>query len=180
MNSKERVVEAVNLLIQAPNYSKLINEVTSILEGWATHPMTYANHLSPLNALIDVGVSDRSAFERLVKLIEEKRKLVPETKRVDYQREYMAERRARIAKAVELREMTHGAFSATERRKAYEKDVTARWAKAREEFIAAKGGLTWAQRHEAAGEFWAGIDATLNDNLATERARKRGAGALSS
>ena len=49
--SNKRVVDAVNFLIEAPNYSSLLQEMTRIIEHWDTHPMYYGGHLSPLNAM---------------------------------------------------------------------------------------------------------------------------------
>lgn len=171
--TKEQIVEAVNILITADGYGKLLHEMTTILEEWAAHPMQYAGKLAPLNALLDVGVSNRGAFERIIKIVEAKRRLIPEVRRVDYQRDYMAERRARLAKSVELREIHSGPFKDRANRNLYEKDVTARWMTARGEFIAAKGKLGWAERNAAANEFWASIDATLDRNLADARSRVR-------
>lgn len=173
MASAERLVEAVNLLIAAPNYARLINEITRILDEWACHPMTYAGHLSPLNAVIDLGTTNRASFERLIKLIEAKRKLVPETSRVDYQREYMAEKRARLSKALTLQELQKGKFTSAAARKQYSKDVQERWRTAREKFIADKGEISWADRNEAANEFWRGIDTHLDEAIAQERRRRR-------
>ena len=49
-------------------YSKLINEMTEIIEHWDMHPMAYDGPLKPLNAMIDVGLHSREAFENLVTL----------------------------------------------------------------------------------------------------------------
>lgn len=169
MSNKQRVVEAVNYLIRAPQYAKLINEITSIIETWDTHPMTYGGKLSHLNALIDVGLADRIAFEKLVRLIETKRKLVPEIKRVDYQRGFMAEKRARLDKAIELHELTKGKFATGKARKAHAADVQRRWMAARDEFVTSKGELGWAERNAARAVFWAGVDLKLDEALAQAR-----------
>lgn len=168
MVDKAKLLAAVNYLIAAPNYAKLINEMTQIIERWDTHPMAYGGKLDMLNALIDVGLENRDAFERMLKLIEGKRKLVPQTKRTDYQRQLMRERRARIAKAMELAEMTSGKLSVGDR-KEREKSLQERWRVARDKFIADKGDLSWAERNEASNEFWDMIDRQLDTNLAAAR-----------
>jgi len=170
-DSKERVVAAVNYLIQAPNYARLINEMTGIIEKWDTHPMTYGGQLAHLNAMIDVGLTNRDAFEKLVKLIERKRKLIPEVKRVDYQRDFMTDKRARIAKAVELHELQKGPLPNPAARKKHGAGAWARWMKARDEFVASKGTLSWADRNAAKQEFWEVIDRNLDTSLAAERAK---------
>lgn len=168
MADKQKLVAAVNYLIAAPNYAKLINEMTNIIERWDTHPMAYGGKLEMLNAVVDVGLQNREAFEKLLKLIEQKRKLVPQTKRTDYQRQLMRERRARIAKALELAELTSGRLSMGER-KEREKALIERWRQARDKFIADKGDLGWAERNTASNEFWDMIDRQLDENLRQAR-----------
>jgi tRNA A37 N6-isopentenylltransferase MiaA len=165
---KTTITEAVNHLIEAPNYAKLINEMTGIIERWDTHPMAYGGTLSKLNSLIDVGLENRDAFEKLLDLVERKRKLAPQTRRTDYQRELMRDRRARMAKALELTELTNGPMNTAQRRKR-EQELQSRWSEARARFIAEKGELTWNERNAASREFWAQIDATLDSNLRSAR-----------
>lgn len=169
--NKQRVVEAVNFLINAPNYAALIREITRIIETWSTHPMAYTGQLRSLNALVDIGLQNRAAFENLVKLIEERRKLLPRTKRTDYQRELMQQRRAREAKAIELHELVYGPIRGA-RRMQFLSDLRTRWGKARTEHIAAKGELSWHERNVAANEFWDMIDRQLDVNVQDAR-RKR-------
>lgn len=168
---KQRVVEAVNHLINAPNYASLINEMTRVIETWDTQPMVYSGYHAVLNAMIDVGLKGRAAFERLVKLIEERRKLVPAVRRTDYQRELMQQRRAREAKALELHELREGRLHGARRAQALA-DLRARWAEERAEFIEAKGELSWKERNAAAGEFWEMIDRNLDINLQDARRRR--------
>lgn len=171
--SNRRVVDAVNFLIDAPNYSALIQEMTRIIERWDTHPMAYGGHLACLNAMLDVGLHDRQAFERLVQLIEEKRKAHPKMRRTDYQRNLMRDRRARLAKALALHEASFGPLRGAARI-TEAKAIQARWDKAKREFLAARGQLGWAQRNEATGEFWARIDDQLDANLkSASRERRR-------
>ena len=172
MVDKKKVVEAVNFLITSPNYAKLINEMTGIIERWDTHPMAYGGKLSMLNAMLDVGLENREAFERLLKLVEGKRHLLPQTKRTDYQRQLMRDRRARLAKAMELSEMTSGPMTPSQR-KMREKELQTRWASARTEYIAKKGKLSWSERNDASNEFWRMIDRQLDANLATARRQHR-------
>jgi hypothetical protein len=167
---KEKVVEAVNFLIQSDNYTRLINEMTEIIEKWDQHPMAYDGKLSCLNAMIDVGLESRDAFENLVGLIERKRRLIPVIKRVDYQRDLMRERRARFAKALELQELRSGKKfkSAAERKKATDA-LRKKWAKERVEFISSKGRLSWKERNVASGHYWDQLDNKLDKELRDAR-----------
>lgn len=170
MTDKTKLVQALNYLIAAPNYAKLTSELTQIIERWDDHPMVYGGKLQMLNALIDVGLENRQAFEKLLQLVESKRRDLPRTKRTDYQRQLMRERRARIAKAMELAELTGGKLATADRR-ARERALTERWRQARDEFIGSKGQIGWAERNAASSEFWAMIDRQLDTNL--QQARRR-------
>jgi hypothetical protein len=165
MSEKERVLQAVNYLVESDDYSRLIKELTETIERFDKRPMVYAGKLELLNILIDIGVANRAAFERLVTLIEDKRKLIPQVRRVDYQRELMAQRRARVAKAIELHELTKGRKVTLDERTKFTKDIQARWAKERDDYILARGNLDWHGRNEATREFWLKVDTTLDTNI---------------
>jgi hypothetical protein len=134
--------------------------------------MAYAGELTPLNALLDVGLQSREAFEKLLKLVEQKRKLRPKQRRVDYQRDLMAQRRARIAKAIDLEELQHGEMDA-KAREAFTKAIQGRWAEAKNKFIKAQGELSWEERNKKTNEFWKSVDDKLDANIAFERQKKR-------
>ena len=168
---KQAVVETINYLIQSENYTKLINEITEVIENWDMYPMAFDGKLKSLNALIDVGLESREAFENLVRLIESKRKLIPSLKRADYQRDLMRERRARFAKALELHELTKGSLQSAKDRQKVTDELRTRWAKARVDYIKSKGNLSWKQRNAVSGEFWDNVDKTLDESL--KDARKR-------
>lgn len=166
----ERLTEAANFLIASPDYAKLANEMTTIIERWHSHPMVYGQKLDVLNSVVDLGLANRDAFEALLKFVQKKRAQLPQAKRQDYQRELMRQRRGRLAKAVALREAEYGPMTA-HRKKEYTKEVQARWAREREEFLKARGKLTWEQRNDAIAAFWQGIDNRLDVNLRHARSR---------
>lgn len=169
---KTKVAEAVNSLIECDRYAKVANELTSILETWDRHPMAYAGRLAPLNTLLDVGLQSRDAFERLLRFVESKRRLLPKQRRIDYQRELMSKRRARVAKAIDLEELQHGPMDAAARER-FVKALQGRWIEAKNKFVKSQGQLSWEERNEAARKFWAGIDAKLDANIKYEREKKR-------
>lgn len=156
--------DAVNLLIHAHDSTQRIKELEEIIEKWEERPMVYAGHLEPLNRLIDVGRQDMDAFHRLVRLVRDQRQLIPALRRMDYQRELMRERRARLAKAVQLRELRYGEMTAREKER-YRKEIQQRWSEAREKFIQSKGRLSWHERNEASNEFWRRIDKNLDESI---------------
>lgn len=167
---RQQIVDAVNYLIQSDNYTRLINEITEIIEKWATHPMAYDGNLKCLNAMIDVGLESRDAFENLVQLIERKRRLIPVIKRVDYQRDLMRERRARFAKALELHELRSGKkFRNAVEKKLITDELRKKWAEERAGFISDLGKVSWKERNAASGEFWERLDLQLDESLRDAR-----------
>jgi len=166
-------VEALNYLVEAPNYAAFRRELTEILETWATHPTCYAGDLSPLNDLINIGLRSRDLFESLLQLVDEKRRLVPDSRRTDYQRELMRKRRARLYKSVEMAELVAGKTMTASQKELHKKDVSARWARERDTFLVARGPLSWSDRNAAAQAFWAGVDARLDASLKAERSCRR-------
>ena len=72
MVRREDVVAAVNYLIHSKDCTARINEINEVIERWDERPMIYAGHLMHLNALIDIGVEDREAYEKLIKLVQDK------------------------------------------------------------------------------------------------------------
>lgn len=168
MVDKQKLVRAMNYLIAAPHYAKLINEMTRTIERWDFHPMVYGGKLEMLNALLDVGLENREAFERLLALIEAKRKLTPRTKRADYQRKLMRARRARLAKAFELAEMTAGKLDA-DARKEREAALLTSWQASRDQYVTESGATTWDDRNKSTREFWEIVDRQLDANLQLAR-----------
>ncbi len=173
MPNIQRATAAVNFLIASPNFARLTNEMTSIIEKWDTHPMVYGPQLDMLNSLIDIGLANRDAFEAVLKLVQSKRALLPKAKRQDYQRQLMRERRTRTAKAVALHEAKYGKMPAP-KRKEYIAGVHQRWGEARTEWLSQAAGqvdgkLGWTERNEAIAAFWDTIDRQLDLNLAAAK-----------
>lgn len=164
----KKITEAVNYLIASPSYARLANEMTNIIERWDMHPMVYGPKLDCLNALIDVGLANRDAFEALLRLVQRKRAALPRAKRQDYQRNLMRERRSRVNKAIALRERTFGRMTKFKRQE-YAQDLQARWNEEKSKWLEERAPKKWAERNEAIAAFWQHIDRTLDNNLAQLR-----------
>ncbi len=164
--ANDRVVTAVNYLIDTPDYSALAQEMTSTLENWRTRPLQYAGKLACLNAMLDVGLSNRDAFEKLLHLVEAKRMENPRVNKRDYQRNLMRERRKRMAKALLLHEARSGPLKG-ETRTAMMAAIRHRWDKAKAEHLTAREIGSAAERLEAIREFWATVDRQLDANIAS-------------
>ncbi len=167
---KARIASALSLLVQTKSFASATKRILLVIEEWPEWPMLFGGAQEPYNALVEVGLANREALDRLFGLAYSKRRLVPQAKRADYQRQLMAERRERIALAIQLEELVRGIKMNLAQREKYKKDVQARWMHERNQYIAKKGSLTWKERNQAANEFWATVDAQLSKDL--EEARK--------
>lgn len=162
---KARLAAALSLLINSKSFLQKVRKIEEIIADWNETPLLFGGALEPLNALVDVGLTNRAALDKLVKLAESKRRAIPEAKRVDYQRNLMREKRERLYKAVKLEELVRGTPLKGAAKTKYMNETQARWMKERAAFIAQKGDLTWKQRNDAANEFWAHVDAQLEHDL---------------
>lgn len=167
---KEKVAQGLTILINSQHYARRVRQVLDLVENWEETPMLFAGALSPLNVLVDVGLASKEALNRLLELAESKRRAAPTTKRVDYQRSLMREKRERLAKAVQLEELVRGSPLEGDARERYKLATQSRWMKERNEYIAKKGDLSWKERNTAANEFWAKLDVRLEHEL--EEAKK--------
>lgn len=163
---KQQIADAVNLLIAEDHYTKRLKQITEIVEDWDDSPRVFAAKLSPLNALVDIGLDDMANLQELFTLVESRRKLVPLMKKVDYQRNLMREKRERLARVLKLEEMVRGKPLTPAEKDRYKMDTNARWSKDKAAYIASKGELSWKARNEATREYWAKIDAQLTKDLA--------------
>lgn len=177
---KQLVVDAINYLIKSESYPRLSKLIYEIIDNWEHQPMVFADKLTVLNALVDVGLDNRSALDRLMSLAAERRKNVPKLKRADYQRDLMRERRVRIQKALTLEESRlRKTLTATERAK-HQAKLLELWNAEKAKFLAERGDLSWKERNAATDEFWQMIDAKLDANIMAEQIpetalkRKRG------
>lgn len=168
--NKSQIVAAVNALIAESQYAKRVRMIYDLIEEWDDAPRIFAGKLAVLNPLVDIGLDDIGKLERLLKLAESKRRLLPQIRRVDYQRELMQEKRSRLAKAVQLEQMVRGVAMKPAEKKRYREAMQSGWMAKRDAFIAAKGVLSWKDRNAATQEFWASIDAELDRSLVEAQA----------
>lgn len=161
----DRVTEAANYLVLSAHYDKLLAEVRHAIDNWDRTPRAFSGKASVLNALIDVGVDSRVAFERMVEIIDTKRAALPKVRKAAYQRDLMRTRREREYAALRLHELAEGRLRGRARETFY-RGVRARWAAAKADYLATateKAGrpLTYQERIDATSRFWDAIDANL-------------------
>jgi hypothetical protein len=164
-DTDDPITEAVNLLIEAENYSTLAQEMTRAIERPVMR-VAYVDEHACFNALVDLGETDRNAFERLLKLIDAKRQENPKTAKRDYQRDIMRDRRKRMAKAILLHEARSGPLRGTARA-AEMTAIRARWTRAKAQFIVDRQSSSSVnERLQATRDFWEMVDRQLDANLA--------------
>jgi hypothetical protein len=165
-----RVAEAANFLITATHYEALRQELITIVNSWDSAPRAYGGSHAVLNALIDVGVDNRPAFDRMLAIVEAKRALLPTARKVDYQRNLMRERRQREYKALAVYEKATGLVRGKQRA-GFFRDMRATWAAAKAEFMLARGHMSYDEKLEATALFWQGVDASLDQALGASHAQ---------
>jgi hypothetical protein len=161
----DRVVAAVSHLIASDDYSSLIGQMTRIIEGRPPYPTQYVGSAACLNALVEVGIKNREAFEKVLSLVERRRLENPKVAKRDYQRNIMRERRKRMAKALVLHEARSGALKGDERTSAMAA-IRRRWEQARAQFLAEQDVMSGEERLVAIRQFWSTLDRQLDANLA--------------
>lgn len=111
--------------------------------------MPFKGEAEPLNELLVIGRQNRQAMENLLDIAQFKRSV-----RGSYQKQYMARKRHRDHKVIELETLLCGKkLSVDERKTALVKQYKL-WGKERDEFLAKQGELSWADRNTAIQQFW--------------------------
>lgn len=156
--------EAVNFLIASRDYAALVREIEAIRDNWEERRVYFGGDKECLNSMVQLAITDEDGYDRVRNLIDEKRKLVPEAKRKDYQREFMRQLRNRVAKAIKIECMVEGRkhFSPDEKRER-EKRLRKAWADRKNKYLAEHGDLSWKERNDVAKVFWEGIDIELEE-----------------
>lgn len=162
---KEAVKSAVEYLIGIKRYVEQKKYVLETISNWPKRQILFVGDDAPMNALVELGLDSNEALVNVFALIERKRKTVPNSKKMDYQRDYMRQRRQRIVKATKLEEIVRGKRMSDTERVAYQAMLLADWTKRREAAIAKHPEATWKEKNELAGTFWESVDKQLERDL---------------
>lgn len=163
---KTAVKSAIEALIDTKRYVEQKKYVLETIANWPKRQIRFQGEDEPLNILVDLGIQSPEALTNVFGLVERKRRDAPSSKKMDYQRDYMRQRRQRIMKAVRLEEIVRGKKMDEKQRTAYSATILAQWTKQREAVIEGKPEADWKQRNVLVGEFWKRIDAQLDKDLA--------------
>lgn len=163
--NREQLKDAANYLIHARDYAAIRREIEDIVAGWDKRRVYFGGPGAILNPLISVGVQAPHKLKQLWGIINAKRMELPRFKRNEYQRSYMLAHRFRLALARRIEEACEGRPLKPDEWRKRKAALHAAWMKQRAAFIKAKGAVSWAERNEAASEFWLDIEAHLRGAL---------------
>lgn len=158
---KEAIKTAVESLIKTARYIEQKKYVLETVEGWSKRQIRFVGNDEALNCLVDLGVESEQALQNIFALVERKRRSVPTAKKVDYQRDYMRQRRKRVMLATKLEEIVSGKRLAGEERTAFAATLVAEWTKQRELELEKFPTADWKERNEIVADFWETIDRRL-------------------
>jgi hypothetical protein len=156
--------QAVEMLIASDEYSSIRREVVDMVSS--DRPKRFADNLETLNSLIELGKDSMEALNNVFSLIERKRRERPSVRKSDYQRDYMRQRRKRIAKAVELESIMRGKAMSPDEKSSFIAAISADWMTKRDKALAQHPEANWTERNRISGDFWQYIDSQLDTELA--------------
>lgn len=162
---KSAIKTAVECLIKTNRYIEQKKYVAETVDGWSKRQIHFAGDDEPLNALVELGLESQEALANVFALIERKRRTIPTAKKMDYQRDYMRQRRNRITVATKLEQIVSGKKMNAEERAAFAATLMADWTKQREAELAKYPTADWKERNEIVGRFWEAIDTRLTAEL---------------
>lgn len=186
---KELLLAAVNLLIRSPDAHAHLDALEAIFPLAKTHPVRLVGDAAPLNALLDLHLTDPQRYERLLELVETKRReagfdeLRPHREsrfdKVEYMRNFMDRKRARQRRAAEIENLMRPSRDRLigKSRIEFMERQASRWKRDLDEFVnkarVAQGGRLSKETLDTLREqFWSGVDKYLDDLEAV--ARKEG------
>lgn len=163
---KEALKVAVEHLIKTKRYIEQKKYVLETVAGWSKRQIRFVGEDEPLNALVSLGIESEEALDNVFALIERKRRAIPSAKKIDYQRDYMRQRRKRVMLATKLEQIVTGTKLDADGRAAFAATQMAEWTKQRENELAKFPNADWTERNEIVAKFWEGVDRRLESEYA--------------
>lgn len=162
---KSRARRAVQFLVDSSyarhHITKLRNTVGK------PRALPFKDEAEPLNELLLVGRQNLQAMENLIAVAEYKR-----ANKNDYQREYMAAKRQRDRKVLELEELMTGQPVPAVHRPKILKQQQAVWTRERDVLLKNNANADWSERNQLIKDFWAAKEAELDALI--QEARQNG------
>lgn len=156
--NEKRAQAAVQFLVDS-SYS--VHHITK-LRSTVTKPraMPFKDDAECLNELLVIGRQNLKAMENLIELAEFKR-----GNKASYQREYMAAKRQRDRKVIELEQQLVGRKLTLDQRNALLQKQYVIWHKERDQLLKKFNG-SWVERNALLKDFWATKESEIDQLLA--------------
>ena len=161
-----RTQQALQYLVDSPYGMRHITKLKAMVDKPRALP--FREECEPLNELLVIGRQNRDALEKLIDVVQYKR-----SSRGSYQREFMATKRARERKVIQLECLLRGKNLTLDERNLVLKQYYETWRSMKEEMIATREPASWAEKNELIAEFWAEVDAGLDKKLARAREQEQ-------
>lgn len=156
----ERAKRAVQFLVDSSYFVHHVTKLrTTVVKPRA---LPFKDEAEILNELLLIGRQNPKALENLIELAMFKR-----ANKGSYQQQYMATKRARDRKVIQLEELLVGRKLKLDERVQLLQKQYDMWNRQREQFVAKLGDISWQERNESLKEFWTAREQELMD-LITE------------
>ena len=154
----DRARLAVQFLVDDSYFAGHVRKLRNFVQK--PRAMPFKEESEVLNELLTIGRQNLQAMENLISIAEQKR-----DDRNDYQRRFMAKKRARDSIVVKVQELKLGKKLSLDERKDVLLVQYANWETEKEAEIARYPDATWEERNEIKRQFWDQIDAVLPEVL---------------
>jgi hypothetical protein len=162
--SLERARRAVQYLVDSSYFHHHVKKLRNTVGR--PRSMPFKDEAEPLNELLVVGRQNRQAMENLIAVAEQKR-----GGKTEYQREYMAAKRRRDRKVLQLEALLIGKDLSPQQKKNVLDRQYAVWNKERDQMLDAHQDQSWTARNEMIRDFWQQKEEELE--ALTDEARDR-------
>jgi hypothetical protein len=157
-----RVQQALQFLVDSPYGMRHVQRIKALVEK--PRAMPFQDEADSLNELLLVGRQSRETLNKLIDVVEFKRR-----SRGNYQRDFMATKRARERKVIQLESLLRGKNLTLDERNLVLRQYYETWTKQKNGFIIGREPASWPERNEVIREFWMSVDKTLDQRLAAAR-----------
>lgn len=154
----DKARQAVQFLVDDSYFAGHVRKLRNFVQK--PRAMPFKEESEVLNELLTIGRQNLQAMENLISIAEQKR-----DDRNDYQRRFMAKKRARDSIVVKVQELKLGKKLSLDERKDVLLVQYANWETEKEAEIARYPDATWEERNEIKRQFWDQIDAVLPEVL---------------
>ena len=154
----DRARHAVQFLVDDSYFAGHVRKLRNFAQKPRAKP--FKDEAEVLNELLVIGRQNIQAMENLIDVANQKR-----DDRNEYQRKFMAKKRARDNIVVKIQELKLGKKLSLDERKDVLLVQYANWETEKEAEIARHPDATWEERNELKRQFWDQIDAVLPEVL---------------